>query len=331
MEPRDAAKLCWQAAFGAEHLLASRESAQAYFDGEYAAAAADGGPLFERISPAYCRCNIGEWKRRALPPEWLFEMFFLTASGGGAATAADVTALLDAVGALAAAGRLPFGAEAWAAYRAGYEATGRGPVHHSAAYRAAERPAYRVTAARYEALLPVLERMAAGARVIAVDGRAASGKTTLAADIAAVAGAGVIHTDDFFLPPGMRSPERLAEPGGNVHYERFAAEILPRLRDGAAFAYRRFDCGLMALSGERAVAASPWRVVEGAYSCHPVFGDYADCRVFCDVEPEEQLRRIRLRDGEAAVAAFTERWIPMEERYLAAFSVRRSADAELRL
>ena len=78
----------------------------------------------------------------------------------------------------------------------------------------------------YEKLKP------AGVGVIAIDGRAASGKTTLAAALAAETGGTVVHMDDFFLPAELRTPQRLAAPGGNVHAERFAEEVLPFLRQG---------------------------------------------------------------------------------------------------
>lgn len=91
----------------------------------------------------------------------------------------------------------------------------------------------------YEKLKP------AGAGVIAIDGRAASGKTTLAAALAAETGGAVVHMDDFFLPAELRTPQRLAAPGGNVHAERFAEEVLPFLRQGRPFCYRRFDCRVM--------------------------------------------------------------------------------------
>ena len=41
MQPRDVIKLCYQAARGAEHLLADLTRARAYFDQEYAATPAD--------------------------------------------------------------------------------------------------------------------------------------------------------------------------------------------------------------------------------------------------------------------------------------------------
>ena len=71
------------------------------------------------------------------------------------------------------------------------------------------------------------------------------------------------------------------------------------------------------------------RIVEGAYSLHPYFGEYADIKVFFHVENEEQQRRIAGRDGEAALLTFQKRWIPMEEAYFTAFSIRENADMEL--
>ena len=85
-----------------------------------------------------------------------------------------------------------------------------------------------------------------GMRIIAIDGRCAAGKTTLAARLAKELGGDVIHMDDFFLPPALRTQERRSEPGGNVHYERFLTEVIPKLASGQAFSYQRFDCSRMA-------------------------------------------------------------------------------------
>jgi hypothetical protein len=54
--------------------------------------------------------------------------------------------------------------------------------------------------------------------------------------------------DDFFLPFEQKTPERLAQPGGNADHERFAREVLGHLNRGEAFAYRRYDCGAGILS-----------------------------------------------------------------------------------
>ncbi|MDR1735709.1 MAG: uridine kinase [Oscillospiraceae bacterium] len=162
--------------------------------------------------------------------------------------------------------------------------------------------------------------------IIAIDGRCAAGKTSLASALAREFGAGVVHMDDFFLPGELRTEARLAQPGGNVHYERFISEVLPHLKSGEAFSYRAFDCAEMRLGGLRQATGSRWRIVEGAYSHHPELGGYMDLRVFCDIKPEEQLQRIRTRNGETALATFKSKWIPLEEAYLAAFDIKGKAD-----
>jgi len=134
--------------------------------------------------------------------------------------------------------------------------------------------------------------------------------------------------DDFFLPPEKRTQARLSEPGGNVDYERFADEVLPGLNAGA-FCYGVFDCSVMRVTEQAAVPAAPWRIVEGSYSHHPHFGDYAALRVCLTVDPTEQLRRIRLRNGDEMAEMFKNRWIPMEEHYFDAFRIRDKADIVL--
>lgn len=326
MQPRDVIKLCYQAARGAEHLLTDTACARAYFDQEFAATPADASlPLFEAISPDIARVNIAAWKATGLPAEWLFRMFVHTASvpqGGNDLLETYITeadALLTDT--------LP----AWRETLAAWREAGMSAVHHSEAYRAAESPAYRIVNGRFRCILPILQRMNGmiDVHVLALDGRAASGKTTKAALLSAVLDAPVIHMDDFFLPPDLRTDERLAQPGGNVHYERFVSEVLPGLRSGEAFAYRVFDCGQMDYAGVREIPIASVRIVEGSYVHHPELGDYADLRVFCDIAPQEQMARILCRNGEAMAEMFRTRWIPMEERYFEHLGIRDKADIRL--
>lgn len=168
-----------------------------------------------------------------------------------------------------------------------------------------------------------------GVTIVAVDGRCASGKTTLAEWLADQLGAGVIHMDDFFLPAGLRTEERLREAGGNVHYERFAREVLPRLEKWEAFRYKRFDCRTMEIREERLIPGGAVRIVEGSYSCHPFFGNYMTYRIFCDCSYPLQCERIRLRNGETALTQFQKKWIPLEESYFALYGIRERADIVL--
>lgn len=332
MMPEDAMKHCYQAAFGAEHLLMDMERARAYFDAEYAAAPPEKGDLTEAISPCVHRAPLGAWKAAGLPADWLFTLFAQSAS---LPPVSDFEEWLSAADALAAEGHFPFTREAWQKYVAAYRQAGLHPVHHSEEYRAHYRPAYRLISAPAARLLPVLllvtkhDFQKKPTCIIAIDGRAASGKTTAAALLSRVLSAGMAHMDDFFLPPALRTPERLAEKGGNVHYERFADEVLLQLRCKEEFTYKPFDCSAMDYRGERLVAASAYRIVEGSYSHHPHFGSYADIAVFSTVSPEEQLYRIQKRNGDAMAEIFRTRWIPMEEAYFTACRTEERADIRI--
>lgn len=139
-------------------------------------------------------------------------------------------------------------------------------VHHSENYRKKEHPAYRLVRSRFLPIFPVLyaiAHMPQEMKIVALDGRCASGKTALAQLLSKVTGAGVVHMDDFFLPAQLRTEARLAEPGGNVHYERLAEEVLNALKNPQAFRYRCFDCSCMTLGEEREIPEGSLRIVEG--------------------------------------------------------------------
>ena len=178
-------------------------------------------------------------------------------------------------------------------------------------------------------MMPILDWMdERDGGIIALDGRAASGKTYLSALLRSYRGAGLVHMDDFFLPPELRTEERLNTPGGNVHYERFISEVLEvlPLTRNKPFSYRKFSCRTMSYDGVREVSSSPWIVVEGAYSHHPLFENYMDLRVFSDITPEVQKARITARNGEEKAAEFASKWIPLEEKYISEFKIQEKAD-----
>jgi uridine kinase len=157
--------------------------------------------------------------------------------------------------------------------------------------------------------------------LVAIDGRCASGKTSLAALLQDQLGCAVISMDHFFLRPEQRRAERLSTPGGNVDYERFGGEVLGPLVAGVDFCYRPYDCQRGELLSPVWVPRSAVTVIEGSYCCHPVLRDAYDVRAFLTVSPGEQLARITARNGRDAVKAFQERWIPLEETYFTACAV----------
>ena len=164
-----------------------------------------------------------------------------------------------------------------------------------------------------------------GTIVIAIDGNCTAGKTTLAARLSALYECNVFHMDDFFLRPEQRTPERFAQPGGNVDYERFLEEVLTPLWQDRSFAYRPFDCGTLALSAPVAVTPKQLNIIEGTYSHHPYFRTPYDLKVFLTVDAETQRRRILARPA-FLHQKFFEEWIPMEDRYFRSFSIPENSD-----
>ncbi len=334
-QAQDIVKLCYQAAFGAEHMLTADDARiEAYLRSEFDATQVTDEPLYEWISPDVARINLAAWKARHMPVQWLLRIFTLPQESHEDAESKFNEYISEACSVIAEGG-VCFSPTDFDAYMVEYRAQGLHAVHHTDAYRVHEHPAYRIACREAINTLPILERAAlhvfdGDAYVIALDGRAASGKTTLASILSIVLSSFPIHMDDFFLPLELRTESRLSEPGGNVHYERFIEEVLPCIKHSAAFVYRRFDCSQMALGDMRPIPDGQYRIVEGSYSLHPLLGRYFDLSAFCDISPDHQYERILKRNGERMARVFASKWIPLEEKYFDAFDIRSHADIVIR-
>ncbi len=162
--------------------------------------------------------------------------------------------------------------------------------------------------------------------LVAIDGPSAGGKSTLGQALAQRIGAALVHMDDFFLPPELRTPARYAAPGGNVHYERVLEEVLQPAARGEEITYGVFDCGCMAVGETRQVPVNDVLLVEGAYSLHPELRGYFDLKVFLEVDEATQKARILHRNGPEKLKLFETRWIPLEKAYFDACRVRECCD-----
>ena len=162
--------------------------------------------------------------------------------------------------------------------------------------------------------------------VIGIDGYCASGKTTLANFIAEKTDAQIIHMDDFFLPFDMRTQERLSQTGGNIHYERFNAEVVSGLKNGAEFVYRAFSCRYGDFIGTKTVSPDKPVIIEGSYAFHPEIKAAYDLKIFMKADYETRLERILRRNGADALEVFKSKWIPLENRYFDEFNIKEKSD-----
>ena len=160
---------------------------------------------------------------------------------------------------------------------------------------------------------------------VAIDGPCTSGKTTLATVLQRRFGGNVLHMDDFFLRPEQRTPERFAEPGGNVDRERFEDEVLAPLAAGKIAQYRPWDCHTGDFAASRNVEPARLTIVEGSYSMHPALRGYYDLMICLTIDSGEQLRRLEARNPRM-LQRFIDEWIPLENRYFASTETRTAAD-----
>lgn len=182
-------------------------------------------------------------------------------------------------------------------------------------------PAEAILARRLRPVLDAVEALQGRDRLlIAIDGPCGSGKTTLADLLCRLLACPCVHMDDFHMPHAHKTPERMAQPGGNSDRERLLTEMLLPWRAGRAVTYCPYDCAADGPGGPIALPACPVLVLEGSYAHHPDLARLTDVSVFVRVDREEQLRRIAARSPEK-LQQFIDRWIPLEDSYFRAFQL----------
>jgi len=157
--------------------------------------------------------------------------------------------------------------------------------------------------------------------LVTIDGPCASGKTTLAAQMAELLTAAVVHTDDYMIPHAQKTAERLAIPGGNCDAERLFTEIVKPWKNGQPVRYSRYDCMKDCLLPEETLPENDILILEGSYSNLPMIRQAADVRLFLDISREAQEERLQKRESPESLKRFHDRWIPLEEAYFAAYDL----------
>ena len=165
--------------------------------------------------------------------------------------------------------------------------------------------------------------------ILAIDGRCASGKTTLAKELKEYLQADLFHLDHFFLRPEQKTKQRMMEAGGNIDYERFRFQVLEPIWRKERVYCRRYDCKKGQLEEKPSIISTGTKyiILEGAYSLHPYFSPSKySIRIFLSVSFEEQKKRILKRNGEKQLERFVKEWIPKEEAYFDTFQIQSICD-----
>ncbi len=170
-------------------------------------------------------------------------------------------------------------------------------------------------------VMPLLKELDLPRTLVTIDGPCGSGKSTLAAALAEQLACPVVHMDDYVIPHAMKTPERLAIPGGNADAERLLAEVIRPWLAGKAACVRPYLCHEDRFGEAETLQESPVLILEGTYSNLPDIAKHASLRLFLTIAPDEQQRRLLGRVGPERLQAFNERWIPLENAYFTAYGL----------
>ena len=142
MQPRDAVKLIYQNEFGGGHLIRDEQACLNYLRQEYASAEKDPtAALYEDIGNGIVRVNLA-----AVKPEDLEQLGreFIRSAAEHTGTMDSFMKKLDILCQLVEEGIFSFGIQELKIYLSEYIHSGCPMVSHSAQYRQAYQPAYRI-------------------------------------------------------------------------------------------------------------------------------------------------------------------------------------------
>lgn len=170
-------------------------------------------------------------------------------------------------------------------------------------------------AARVIALVRAREPSLGVGRLVCVDGPAGSGKTTLAAEIAALSGdAPVVHMDDLYQGwSGLAGVDRQLE------------SLLRPLAEGMPGSYRRWDWPSSTWAETVTVPPAALLVLEGVGSGASAYADLVTVLTWVEVPAELRMARGLERDG-ADAAEHWRQWALDEQALFARERTRQRAD-----
>jgi len=157
-------------------------------------------------------------------------------------------------------------------------------------------------------------------RLVVIDGPAGSGKTTLAAALAAslrAEGLDVVlfHLDDIY--DGWAGLDGVGE--------RYAAWVLEPLADGRPGRYRRYDWAAGEFAEWCDLPVPDVLIVDGCGAAQRCVDDVATLRIWVEAPAALRLERGIARDGEALRAEWL-RWMALEAEHFERESTRERAD-----
>jgi phosphoglycolate phosphatase len=189
-----------------------------------------------------------------------------------------------------------------------------------------------------------------GRRVIGINGIDASGKTTFTESYARYLNhigykTAVIHLDDYHNPLALRRGDQ-SKSGGNpsddigayysyaFNYAQLIEEVLePMMRHGSVdkdVLCLNLDTDQYENTVHYQIDSDTVVLIEGVLLFRPPISCYLQSKIFLQIGFGEMLRRARIRDvpkyGEAFMKKYTDKYIPVQKRYLKEYAPDKTCD-----
>ena len=154
--------------------------------------------------------------------------------------------------------------------------------------------------------------------LVAIDGGAGAGKSTLAREIRnRLGGVAILSTDDFFrplneYPAASLPPEKLYDL--YFPWQRMRDEALIPLRRGETARYQRYDWSSDRLLDWIIVEPEEIVLVEGVYSSRPELRTMLDAAIIVEASRDERRRRVLAR-GPNQSSDWMTPWMAAEDWY----------------
>ncbi len=157
--------------------------------------------------------------------------------------------------------------------------------------------------------------------IVALDGLGASGKSTVADELAATLDrSAVVRMDDFYCPTAIRpKPDKLADfpVGSAFDRERLIREVITPFIAGLEVEVRIYDWDLDEVrSGWTVASHTQLLLLEGVYSSSLPLREFLNLAVWFEVPRQARLARAEQRDGHDALPQWLDEWMPQEDRYV---------------
>ena len=256
----------------------------------------------EPLGSGLARINLGNAREAGLSANTLSRMASLSSAGG---SAERFHSKLNILRYMCESGELLFSSGVWNLYIINYQAAGFPRLDHSAEFLEKYRPSYVIVGEAYAKYMPVFcaaETMISSGNggSLAIDGCRASGKTYLSELLSGIFDCQVFHTRDFFLPEHECTTWR-----NSMDSDQLAQ----------ALAIARADGGNRLLVAEGLFSAQP--------KLRPLYGFTAALKI----APEHELHRLKKSLSVRDMKLFSERWLPMEQKYINETALFDYADA----